>query len=66
MTKTSALLTDAPYAPTQKQVGARGVVRFIASILLALLLASTLLPGGTIHAYAADDGDKKTIEKLEE
>ena len=66
MTKTSALLTDAPYTPTRESVGGRGIVRFLASIILALLLASALLPGGSNYAYAANDGDKKTIEKLEE
>lgn len=57
--------TDVAYEPTRRApVGA--FVRFVASVLLAVIFAVAVAPVGMQGAFAADDGDKKSVEKLEE
>lgn len=40
-------------------------MRLVASIMLALLIATSFMPASVNVAFA-DDGDKKTVEKLQE
>ena len=40
-------------------------MRLVASVMLALLIATSLMPASVNVAFA-DDGDKKTVEKLQE
>lgn len=57
--------TDVAYEPTRR-VPLNAFVRFVASVLLAVIFAVAVAPVGMQGAFAADDGDKKSVEKLEE
>ena len=40
------------------------LLRLVASVMLALIIVSSFIPTGVNLAFA-DDGDKKTVEKLQ-
>lgn len=66
MAHTNTTWVDTPYTASQKNSNENLIVRLVASIMLALMLITSLGGLSTPAAHAADDGDKKVIEKLEE